>query len=143
MKRLSLSLWLASCLCAQAIAQPVTGPARACIDAVYARDNQIGALRNHAPESAPIAQAVRTYADGLAALDFSGCPAAFKEAFAAHERAWRAAIPYLERHAEERGEMHAVFARLRAGGDGEQLKALEKAIWDSWAMVEAAGQAPD
>lgn len=39
--------------------------------------------------------------------------------------------------------MHAVFARLRAGADGEQLKALEKAIWDSWAMVEAAGQAPD
>ncbi|MGQ0800676.1 MAG: hypothetical protein ACT4NL_11265 [Pseudomarimonas sp.] len=143
MQRLTSSLCLSLCLCAHVIAQPAADPARACIDAVYARDDQIGALRNHAPENAPIAQAVRDYAEGLAMLDFNGCPALFKEAFAAHERAWRDAIPYFERHADERGEMHAVFARLRAGDDGEQLKALEKAIWDSWTAVEAAGQARD
>ena len=83
---------------------------------------------------------IEAYARGLEGLDFGGCPEEFVDAFAEHREAWRASVPFFERHADLRGELHDVFETIRGyGGDEQaQLERHEEAIWSTWAEVEAA-----
>ena len=128
-----------------AIGAPVDDAARhGCVARVLADDDRLGAARNHAPESGPIARAAADYADALDALDFASCPPAFVAAFRRHAEAWRLTARFLTAFPDARGEMHAVFKALKARPDGAALADYEKAIWDSWAEVEAATpSAPD
>jgi hypothetical protein len=118
-------------------------PARVCIESVLAEDSELGKVRNHAPETAPIAESARAYVQGLHGLDFTNCPAAFAEAFARHRAAWEASIVFFEAHGERRGEMHDVFDAIRAvGGEtAATLRAHESEIWGTWSEVEAATEA--
>ena len=110
------------------------------IEAVLARDAALGGARNHAPETGPIADAIRVYVEGLDAIDFSRCPPEFAAAFRRHREAWRASLPFFERFGDHRGEMHDVFEEIRATDDATryELEGVEKRIWDTWAEVEAA-----
>ncbi len=49
-------------------------------------------------------------------------------------------IPYFEKHADMRGELHDLFDEIRGlGADAhERLERIEKEIWGTWAEVEAA-----
>lgn len=116
--------------------------AREAIRSVLARDSELGRMRNHAPESAPVAEAVETYVRELATIDFEGCPPDFEAAFARHRTAWRDSIDFLAGFDELRGEMHDLFDAIRArgGSDRAELEDLERAIWSTWADVEAAAQ---
>ncbi len=104
-------------------------------------DDRLGDQRNHAPESTPIDEAVRAYADALESLDYAGCPEPFVAAFRAHVAAWRATLPLLRRHAERRSEMRALFKAISAKPAGEELPAYEVVIWKTWAEVERAARA--
>lgn len=59
-----------------------------------------------------------------------------------HLDAWEAAIPFFGRFDDLRGQLHALFERIREMGPeaAEQLRAAEAAIWGTWAEVEAAAE---
>ena len=97
-------------------------------------------MRNHASESAPLAEAVRAYARSLGAIDFSGCPAEFTEAFERHREAWLTSVELFEQYGELRGELHVLFDQIRESSPEarRRLENHEKAIWGTWAEVEAA-----
>lgn len=122
-------------------AEEQAAKAQACVRHALAEDARLGKARNHAPETQPIDEAVERYVAGMGGIDLRGCPAAFVTAFTRHRRAWQDAQPLLARHATERGEMHEVFDRLRAGPDGPMLESAEAAIWSTWAEVERATSA--
>jgi hypothetical protein len=107
---------------------------------VLQQDDVLGTQRNHACETAPLAQAVRDYVRGLAALDFSGCPDDFVDAFTRHREAWEASIPFFEAYHDLRGEMHDLFEQIRDRDPSTkaELEELEAGIWGTWAEVEAA-----
>lgn len=148
----ALSVTLAALLslaaCSRPAGSPVTGrkgavsapsgaETLAAIERVLAAYEVLARVRNHASETAPVADAVRDYVAGLESLDFSATPAAFEAAFARHRAAWEAAIPVLEPHAELRGEMHAVLEEIRRRDDARiLLEEAEARIWGSWAEVE-------
>ena len=121
-------------------APEASAASRACIQRVLAEDDRLAQSRNHAPETAPIDKAVRTYADAIDVLDYTGCPAAFVAVFRAHVAAWRATLPLLQRHAARRGEMHVLFEAISADPAGQDLPAYETVIWKTWAEVERAAQ---
>lgn len=111
----------------------------ACVARVLARDNELGKARNHAPETAPLAEAVARYVEGLDGLDFTGCPPAFAAAFSRHRDAWKESAPFFEDFAGLRGEMHDLFDEIRSRDEpGKRLRALEDRIWGTWAEVEEA-----
>ncbi len=136
---------LSGCLTVAACAMNVPSespPAAAAIRAVLEEDSKLGGVRNHAPESMPLAEAVRAYVRSLDAIDFGNCPPEFTSAFKRHRDAWHESIRYLEEHDEIRGEMHDLFDRIRGvSADARtRIEAVEKSIWGTWAEVEAAAE---
>lgn len=114
---------------------------RAAIQAVIANDNELGAIRNAASETGPLADAVRDYVAGMDGIDFSKCPAEFTEAFQRHRDVWEQSLPFFEQHLELRGEMHDLFNKFKADpATMAQIDAIDRRIWDTWAMVERATQ---
>lgn len=108
---------------------------------VLTADEQLGKIRNHAPETGPIDIAAREYADALADLDYTNTPLAFQRAFAQHWTAWHDMAAYLEPHSELRGEMHDVFDQLEdptVNPTAAEFKRRLDKIWSTWAEVEAA-----
>lgn len=138
MSRALVFVGIALTLAACASSRP--GDGAGAIARVLAVDEELGAIRNHAPETGPLHVGLEDYVAGLAALDTSGCPDDFVTALASHRRAWEESIPFFARFADERGELHELFERIRARGGEDQasLEAHETRIWDTWAVVEAA-----
>mgnify|MGYP007073270431 CR=1 FL=1 len=128
----ALTLLLAACKTA------TPNPDPNCIQRIIDADNVLGKTRNHACETISMAETIQNYADGMAKLDFRGCPPDFAKAFERHRQAWIDMIPLVEKYPDMRGEMHVLFDQLEKGPDAETFKPLLKAIWDTWAEVEAA-----
>jgi hypothetical protein len=103
-------------------------------------DAQAGAARNRGTLAQPAAVVVGEYTAALRAIDLRGTPQRFRQAWLAHIQAWEATIPYLRGHADERGEMHALFDRWLSSGapSDAQFKSLHDKIRSSWAQVESA-----
>ena len=112
-----------------------------CIDAILREDTALGDTRNHACETASLADAIQQYVDALSALDYEGCPREFSKAFEAHIDAWAAMKTFTEQFADMRGEMHDLFYKLERGEQAEEFKPLLKAIWDTWAPIQTAKDA--
>lgn len=120
-------------------AAPKTSPAVAAMQRVLSADEWLGRTRNLAPHDVPLSTAIKDYVAGIDQLDFTGCPPEFSAAFQRHRDAWHDSIPFFDGFPALRGEMHDLFDTIRARADvGEQLVAIEKSIWDTWAEVEAA-----
>ena len=109
-----------------------------CEERILAEDSKLGKIRNYACERQSLSLTIHEYVQGLEALDFEACPAAFVTAFARHRRAWEAMIPVTDKHSELRGEMHDLFDQIALSADSTEYKTKLKAIWDTWAEVEAA-----
>jgi hypothetical protein len=125
--------------CRTRIAAPT--PAQVAMQNVLAIDDKLGSARNHASETSSLEDAVREYVTALDAVDFTGCPPDFVEAFSAHRDAWEEALPFLEQFPEMRGEMHSLFEKLKADPmTNPEIETLDKRIWDTWADVEAAAR---
>ena len=135
--RLVACLALAACATS---APSKSSRAATAIRAVLEEDTRLGGVRNHAPESMPLAEAVRVYVRGLDAIDFGGCPSDFTAAFKRHRDAWQESIRYLEEYEEMRGEIHDLFDEIRevSADSRMRIESLEKGIWGSWAEVETA-----
>lgn len=111
---------------------------KACMEKVIALDDSLGRARNHACEAISLSETIRQYADGMEKISYQDCPEAFSLAFQKHREAWLALIPITDQHSELRGEMHDLFKQIESGVDSAQFKPLVKAVWDTWAEVEAA-----
>lgn len=105
-------------------------------------DRVIARQRDLSTDTVSLATAVATYVRGIDAIDFTGCPPEFVAAFRRHRDAWESAIPYLETHAELRGEMHVLFDRLRAE-EPVALAAVLRPIMSTWDEVEPIAQRHD
>jgi len=114
----------------------------AAIQRVFGVDAELGAARNHAPETGPLADAVREYVAGLENIDYDGCPEGFATAFGRHRAAWADSIDFFAQFGELRGEMHVLFEeiRRRGGETQDQLEAHEAEIWGTWSEVEDAAR---
>lgn len=111
------------------------------VSAVLAADAAAGRARNHAPETGPVAEAVRDYVAAMDAIELAATPPAFRVAFERHRDAWAALAPYLDRFPEERGEMHDVFDRLAdpsRNPDAATFETLVAEVWATWDEVEAS-----
>lgn len=140
--RICIGVFIA-CLALAACATPAPSKlprAAAAIRTVLEADTELGSVRNHAPESMPLAEAVRAYVRGLDAIDFDECPPDFTAAFRRHRDAWQESIPYFEEHDRMRGELHDLFDKIRAVSVEARMgiESIEKSIWGTWAEVEAA-----
>lgn len=144
MNQFGLSALLACCCSALLLATcktptPQSTPTpEACIQHLIALDDSLGRIRNHACETISLAQTIRNYTDGINKHDFRGCPPDFTKAFTRHLQAWNDMIPFVEKHAGLRGEMHVLFEQLEKGPDAATFIPLLRNIWDTWAAVEAA-----
>lgn len=107
---------------------------------VIALDDSLGKVRNRACERISLSETIRQYAMGLEKIDYSGCPDVFVAGFRQHREAWLALLPFTDRHAQLRGEMHDLFKKIETGPDGEPFKGTVKKVWDTWALIEAAMQ---
>ena len=107
--------------------------------AVLEQDSQAGTVRNHAPERMPLERAVSAYVADMDAIDLDACPADFAGAFRAHRDAWEAMLPYLARHPDLRGEMHALFDLFEAEDhpSRDEFQPLLEAVWSTWRDLEA------
>ena len=134
-----ISLLLASA-CALSAREERTPTQRAAMEQVLAQDAQAGAARNRAPKQQPLAEVVRVYVVELRAFDLSRTPADFQSAWLAHAAAWEALLPYLQQHAEMRGEMHALFDWLlsESNPSAAEFERLHAQIWSTWAQIETA-----
>ena len=118
--------------------EPATQKTRDCMARVIALDDSLGKVRNHTCESTPLSETIRQYAFALENIDYEACPAAFSTAFQKHREAWLALLPVTDQYSGLRGEMHVLFKQLESGEHAEQFKSLVKAVWDTWAEIEAA-----
>lgn len=109
-----------------------------CMRQILAADDSLGSIRNQTCETRPLASTIQQYTAGMAALDFSDCPPAFTEAFRAHQAAWAAMVPVVERYPDWRGEMHALFDSLAHSADSAVFHIRLAAIWETWGQVEEA-----
>ena len=108
------------------------------VAAIFEQDAKLGAARDRGSNDKSAARRVSEYVYALRKLDFSKTPEGFKEAFDEHIAAWENAITFLEKHDAERGEMHELFASIRAK-DGRaklELDKLEAKIFSTWREVE-------
>jgi hypothetical protein len=108
----------------------------ACISRIFAQDDSLGTLRNHASEKEPLSSAIRTYLRDLQQLDFRGCPPDFTQAYTAHRMAWEGVLPITDRHQHLRGEMHDLFDQLEHSSDSILFRQRVAAIWSTWDDVE-------
>lgn len=107
-----------------------------CFQQVFAVDDHLGNIRNHACEKASLSKAIKDYASGLKEIDYTDCGEAFAMAFEKHRQAWLSALPITDKYPDLRGEMHDLFAQLEAGEDGENFKLIVKSIWGTWNEIE-------
>lgn len=113
-------------------------PDKSCMNRVIALDDSLGKVRNHATEREPMSQVIRAYAAAMQEINYSNCPEEFREAFEKHRQAWLDMTAVTDRHQEMRGEMHALFDRLKASEDSVRFKVYLDKIWSTWAEVEKA-----
>lgn len=116
----------------------VSTPQKECIKEAISLDSSLGARRDKASRHVALGQSIRDYIKGMEAISFTGCPQAFTTAFKNHIAAWQDLLPLADKHPELRGELHELFTQLEKGPDGEEFKRRLKAVWDTWAEVEAA-----
>ncbi|MEM8679224.1 MAG: hypothetical protein AAGF97_07735 [Planctomycetota bacterium] len=135
-KRFMVVLLLASLAACQRTVQPGDPQAEAAAR-VLAADEALGTARNRGTETDSLTQVIEVYVAGIDALDFSGCPPAFTEAFRAHRDAWANGLPFFAKFPERRGEMHDLFDQIRETHP-ERLQAIEAEIWGTWDEVEKA-----
>jgi len=114
--------------------------ATACVQRVLEADTRLGQERDQASLNRPVGTVARRYADALKQLDFTDCPPPFTSAFARHAQAWAESADFLDRFAEERGELHALFTAIKTRKEGAGLADHEAHIWSTWAEVTAAMQ---
>ncbi len=110
----------------------------ACMERIIALDDSLGSLRNHQCEQVSLDQTIANYAEGLEALDFSGCPPEFVSAFTSHIRAWRDMQPVAAQFPGLRGEMHDLFDQIALSPDSTVFQSRLDRIWSTWAEIEAA-----
>ncbi|MCA9194895.1 MAG: hypothetical protein KDB03_24155 [Planctomycetales bacterium] len=117
--------------------------ARSAITLVLEIDRVLAHQRDRMSETVPLASAVEAYLVGLNAIDYSACPPAFVEAFAAHRKAWEQSIEFFKQHAVLRGEMHQLFDQIRQQSEEQksQLDLHVTSIMDTWKRVEATSNA--
>ncbi|WP_369993918.1 hypothetical protein [Winogradskyella sp.] len=113
-----------------------------CIENVLAKDGELGKTRNHECEKIALHKTINNYVEGMRNLNFSGCPEKFSQAFKEHIAAWDNMGEFTKRHSDLRGEMHVLFDSIKKRSDSTTFKPLLKAIWDTWADVEAAKPEP-
>lgn len=111
-----------------------------CMDRIIALDDSLGRLRNHSCEQGSLSESISHYANGLEALDYSGCPEAFVTAFHNHIQAWRAIQPFTASYSDLRGEMHDLFDELAHSPDSLAFQSHLEQIWSTWAEIEKAMQ---
>lgn len=108
------------------------------IRTIFAEDDRVATIRNHACEDTTLAETVRQYVAAIDAMDFSRCPADFTLAFKKHRDAWANTLSFFTDFDTLRGEMHELFAVIEDESP-EQKAALEKIsrpIGDTWMEVE-------
>ena len=120
-------------------ADPGESPA-AVIERALTIDAQASHLRNHACETAPIADAVRGYVAALDAINLDGAPQDFVAALQSHRDAWLATLPWMDAVAADRGEMHQLLDRIKARDQARAaaLEPLMKQVFATWTAVDAA-----
>lgn len=111
-----------------------------CVKEVFAQDDSLGSVRNHACETIPLSQTIVNYTSALKKLDFQHCPEEFEKAFKAHWIAWENMISVVDKYPDMRGEMHDLFDQIELSPDSSSFKLSLKAIWDTWAVVEKSTQ---
>jgi hypothetical protein len=112
-------------------------PSAEAIRIIMAADEKLGDIRNHACEDTTLAETVRRYVAGLAALDFSRCPEDFTAAFRAHRDAWEATISFFDQFGELRGEMHELLETIEQGEKAPALQSYIRPVWDTWGKVDS------
>lgn len=112
----------------------------AAITAIFAQDEELGAIRNQATEDTSLSFTIRQYVAEIDKLDFSHCPEDFTAAFGRHRDAWEKSIPFFSQFDTLRGEMHLLFEQIEQGGEvqGEAYREQLEHIMGTWAEVEAA-----
>lgn len=117
-------------------------PAKAsnCTERILKIDDSLGSVRNHACENKSLSKTIGDYATVLSNLDFTNCPANFKNAFKKHEIAWQDMIHVTKNYPDLRGELHDLFDQIEAGPDSLEFKNRLKLIWDTWAKIEEAAK---
>ncbi len=128
--------WLAGC---GSSSPALPADPRSAMAAVIAADRVAGAARDAATRTQPATAVVRGYAAQLRAMDLAGTPDGFAAAWLAHAQAWEELAAPLSLHPAERGEMHALFTRLREParpGAADFTAALDR-VWSTWAPIEA------
>jgi hypothetical protein len=113
---------------------------KVCIASVIEEDERIGKIRNHACEKISLSKTIDDYVEGLSKIDYTGCPEKFSAAFKKHSQAWLNTKAVTDKYSAMRGEMHDLFKQLESGKDSVEFKRLQRAIWDTWGEVEAAGK---
>lgn len=107
-----------------------------CIERIFEQDSILGGIRNRAPQSTTLSEAVITYTNNLESLDYTNCPDDFVQAFQQHIDAWKKITIITDNYPSLRGELHDVFSEVELTKDSTRFKALVKRIWDTWAEVE-------
>ncbi|WP_422103777.1 hypothetical protein [Winogradskyella sp.] len=109
-----------------------------CINTVLKHDDSLGAIRNHACKRISLASTIEQYVNALNRLDFNACPENFHTAFKNHAKAWTKMGEFTTQYSNLRGEMHDLFDSIETTKDSLTFKPLLKAIWNTWADVEAS-----
>jgi len=115
---------------------------RAAINRVLAADDIFGRERNQDCRTVSLDSTIVKYVNAMHTINFEGCPDSFTSAFAEHISAWQSSLPFFSKHAQLRGEMHALFEEIRSLNEQSKidLESIEKEIWGSWAKVETASE---
>ena len=111
-----------------------------CITNVFAQDDKLGKIRNHACEKISLSETIDNYVAGLEAVDFSNCPTAFHQAFVNHMDAWKKMSVVTSKYGDMRGEMHDLFDSIEKNKEDEEFPKRLKAIWDTWSIVETTSK---
>lgn len=110
--------------------------AKACVQRIIAYDEELGTIRNHACEKQSLSKTINEYVAALEAANFENCPSAFQSAFEQHIGAWKAMVTITDKYPDLRGEMHDLLEEIEETTDGKEMKALTKAVFDTWRVVE-------
>jgi hypothetical protein len=111
-----------------------------CVEKILTMDDSLAAVRNHAPETVSLSEAILQYVNALEQLDYEGCPEDFKAAFESHREAWMDVTVVTDKYPDMRGEMHGLFKEIEVGEHAEMFNPLVEAIWDTWEEIEIAAE---
>jgi hypothetical protein len=107
-----------------------------CIEQLFALDDSLGKVRNHACNTISLSETIDQYYKGINEADFLNCPEKFQIAYKNHQKAWLDIKNVTEKYPELRGEMHDLFDKIKSGKDSSVFKQYLDAIWNTWAEVE-------